>query len=78
MFTEAKLDRATSSGNTTVGAETNKAELRSHTDVPQISSVLFLWGVFLSFYAKISIAKFIAEWGGAEGISGCSLASSPS
>jgi hypothetical protein len=48
------------------------------TDVAQIPSVVFLWGVSLSFCVKIRVAKFIVEWDGAEGISEHSLASSPS
>lgn len=44
MFTHAKLEWATSSGNVIVGAEIDKAELLTLSDGAQISNVLFLVG----------------------------------
>ncbi|GKS59288.1 hypothetical protein YTPLAS18_28150 [Nitrospira sp.] len=56
--------------NATVGS-------RTLDEVAWISSVQPVWGAFLMLCAEASGAKTILELGGATGISGCYLASSP-
>lgn len=61
-----------------IGTSANEAKTYSLTEVAAISSVQPIWGAFLYLCAKNKKAKTILELGGAAGISGCYLASSPS
>jgi predicted O-methyltransferase YrrM len=58
-------------------SESDLASFWTVREVAKISSVHPVWGAFLFLCAKVSKAEMILELGGAAGISGCYLASSP-
>jgi hypothetical protein len=76
-FVAVFTDGASSLDSQSMVPEFDTTKLRSLTEIARISSVQPLWGAFLFLCAKTCGARTILELGGAAGISGCYLASSP-
>jgi predicted O-methyltransferase YrrM len=70
MFTEAGLFSASQANSSK-----SSFQVRSVTQVAQVSSVLPQWGAFLHLCANATGARTILELGAGVGISGCYLAS---